>query len=88
VDVESCAGLSRAGAGTSPFPSLRESLAATGANLRVFGFNHYSTGVKFQFHCSFANHVAAPADRTAREVLELVHFGGPIPFPPSPRVLG
>jgi hypothetical protein len=74
VKVESCAGSSRARAGTSPFPGPRMSLAAAGVNLQVSGSSHFFAGAKFQFHRSFANHVAAPTDRSAGEVLEPAHF--------------
>jgi hypothetical protein len=68
------AGLSKAGAGTSPFPGPRKSLAAAGVNPQVSGFSHYFAGVRFRFRRSFANHVAAQTDRTAGEVLEPAHF--------------
>jgi hypothetical protein len=71
-----------------PSPGLRITLAAAGVNLQASGFSHFFADATFQFRHSFASHVAAPTDRTASEVLELAHFQGPIPFPPSPRVLG
>jgi hypothetical protein len=74
VKAKSCAGSSGAGASTSPFPGPRKSLAVAGVNLRVSGFSHYFAGIRFRFHQSFANHVTAPADRTAGEVLEPAHF--------------
>jgi hypothetical protein len=72
--TKSCTGSSGAGAGTFPFPGLRTSLAAVGVNLPVSSSSHYFARVKFQFCRSFADHVAAPADRTAGEVLEPAHF--------------
>jgi hypothetical protein len=85
VKAKSCAGSSEAGAGTSPFPGPRMSLAAAGVNLQVFGFSHFFAGAKFRFRRSFANHVTEPTDWTAGKVLDPAHFRGPIPFPPSPR---
>jgi hypothetical protein len=64
----------RAGAGTFPFPGLHTSLAAFGVNLQVSSSSHYFVSVKFRFRRSFTDHVAAPADRTAGEVLEPAHF--------------
>jgi hypothetical protein len=61
-------------AGTSPFPGSRTSLAAAGVNLQVSGSSHLFAVVKFRFRRSFANHVTAPADRTAGEVLEPAYF--------------
>jgi hypothetical protein len=58
----------------SPFPGLRMSLAAVGVNLQVSGSGHYFASVRFRFRCSFADHVAALADRIAGEVLEPAHF--------------
>jgi hypothetical protein len=74
VNVEPCTGSSRARTGTSPFPGLHTSLAAAGANPQVSGSSHYFAGVRFRFRRLFANHIAAPADRTAGEVLEPAHF--------------
>jgi hypothetical protein len=74
VKVESCAGSSGAGAGTSPFPGPRMSLAAVGVNLQVSGSSHLFAVVKFRFCRSFANHIAALAERTAGEVLEPAYF--------------
>jgi hypothetical protein len=74
VEVESYAGSSEAGAGTSPFPGPRTSLATDGVNLQVSGSSHYFASGRLRFRRSFADHVAAPADRTAGEVLEPAHF--------------
>jgi hypothetical protein len=74
MEAESCTSSSGARAGTSPFPGLRTSLAAAGVNLQVLGSSHYFASVRFRFRRSFADHVAAPADRTAGEVLEPAHF--------------
>jgi hypothetical protein len=57
-----------------PSPGPRTSLAAAGVNLQVSGFSHFFAGAKFRFRCSFANHIAAPTDRAAGEVLEPAHF--------------
>jgi hypothetical protein len=88
VETESCTGSSGAGAGTSPFSGLRMSLAVVGVNLQVSGSSHYFASVRLRFRRSFADHIVAPADRTAGEVLEPAHFRGPIPFPPSPPSFG
>jgi hypothetical protein len=48
--------------------------AAARANLQVSGFSHFFAGAKFQFCCLFVNHVAAPTDWTAGEVLEPAHL--------------
>jgi hypothetical protein len=74
MEVESCASSSRAGAGTSPFPGPRTSLATDGVNLQVFGSSHLFAVVRFRFCHSFANHVAASAEWTAGEVLESAYF--------------
>jgi hypothetical protein len=74
VEVESCAGSSEAGAGTSPFPGSRTSLAAGGVNLQVSSFSHLFAVVKFHFRRSFANHIAVPAEQTIGEVLEPAYF--------------
>jgi hypothetical protein len=74
VKAKSCTGSSGVGAGTSPFPGLRASLAAVGVNLQVSGSSHCFASVRFRFRRLFADHVAALADRTAGEVLELAHF--------------
>jgi hypothetical protein len=74
VKTKSYTGSSGAGDGTSPFPGLRMSLAAVGVNLQVSGSSHYFASVRLRFRRSFADHVAAPADRIADEVLELAHF--------------
>jgi hypothetical protein len=74
VEVQSCAGLSGAGAGTSPFPGPRTSPAAGGANLQVSGSSHLFAVIKFRFRCSFASHIAASAERTTSEVLEPAYF--------------
>jgi hypothetical protein len=74
MEVESCAGSSGAGAGTSPFLGPHTSLAAGGVNLRVSGSSHLFAVVKFRFRRSFANHIAASAERTAGEVLEPAYF--------------
>jgi hypothetical protein len=74
VEVESCAGSSETGAGTSPFPGPRTSLAAGGVNLQVSGSSHFFAVVRFRFCRSFANHIAAPAERTTGEVLETTYF--------------
>jgi hypothetical protein len=74
VEVESCAGSSGAGAGTSPFPGPRTSPAAGGVNLQVSGSSHLFAVVKFRFCRSFANHVATSAEQTAGEVLEPAYF--------------
>jgi hypothetical protein len=74
VKVESCAGSSGAGTGTSPFLCPRTSLAADRVNLQVSGSSHLFAVVKFRFHCSFANHITASAERTAGEVLEPAYF--------------
>jgi hypothetical protein len=70
VKVVSCAGLSGAGADTSPFSGPRTSLAAAGVNLQVSGSCHPFAVVKFRFRRSFANHIAA----SAGEVLEPAYF--------------
>jgi hypothetical protein len=74
VEVKSYAGSSEARAGTFPSPGPRTSLAAGGVNLRVFGSSHLFVVVKFRFHRSFANHIAAPAERTTGKVLEPAYF--------------
>jgi hypothetical protein len=74
VKAEFYASSSEARAGMPPFPGPRMSLAAVGVNLQASGSSHFFAGVKFQFCCSFANHIAAPPDRTAGEVLEPAHF--------------
>jgi hypothetical protein len=74
VKAKSCTGLSVAGAGTSPFPGICTSLAAVGVNLQVSGSSHYFASVRFRFRHSFADHVVAPPDRIAGEVLEPAHF--------------
>jgi hypothetical protein len=74
MEIESHAGSSGAGAGMSPFPGPRTFLTTDGVNLQVSGSGHLLAVVKFQFHCSFANHVAASAERTAGEVLEPAYF--------------
>jgi hypothetical protein len=74
MNVEPCTGSSGAGAGTSPFPGLHTSLATARANLQVSGSSCYFAGVRFRFGRSFANHIAAPVDRAAGEVLGSAHF--------------
>jgi hypothetical protein len=74
VKVESYAGSSGAGAGTSPFPGPRTFLAMAGVNLQVSGSSHLFAVVKFRFRRLFANHIAASAERTAGEVLEPAYF--------------
>jgi hypothetical protein len=74
MKTKSCTGSSEVGVGTFPFPGLRTSLAAVGVDLPVSGSSHYFARVRFRFCRSFADHVAAPADRTAGEVLEPAHF--------------
>jgi hypothetical protein len=74
MEVESCAGSSGARAGTSPFPGPRTSLTTDGVNLQVSGSSHVFAVVRFRFLRSFANHVAALAERTAGKVLELAYF--------------
>jgi hypothetical protein len=74
METKSCTGLSEVGAGTFPFPGLRTFLAAVGVDFPVFGSSRYFAHVRFQFCCLFANHVTAPANRIADEVLEPAHF--------------
>jgi hypothetical protein len=74
VKVESCAGSSGAGAGTSPLSGPRMSLAAAGVNLQVSGSSHYFASIRFRFRRPFADHVAASTERTAGEVLEPAYF--------------
>jgi hypothetical protein len=74
VEAESCAGSNEARASTPPFPGPRTSLAAGGVNLQVFGSSHLFAVVKFRFRRSFANHIAASAERTTGEVLEPAYF--------------
>jgi hypothetical protein len=74
MKTKSCTGSSEVGAGTFPFPSLRTSLAAVGVDLLVSGSSRYSARVRFRFCCSFADHIAAPANRIADEVLEPAYF--------------
>jgi hypothetical protein len=88
METKSCTGSSEAGAGTFPFPGLHTFFAAVGVDFPVSGSSRYFARVRFRFCCSFADHVAAPANRIADEVLEPAYFCGQIPFPPSPRVLG
>jgi hypothetical protein len=57
-----------------PFPGLRTSLAVVGVDLQVSGSSHYFASVRFRFRRLFADLIAAPADRTAGEVLEPAHF--------------
>jgi hypothetical protein len=64
----------RVGAGAFSFPRLRMSRAAIGADLLASSSSRCFASVRFRFHCSFANRVAAPAARTAGEVLELACF--------------
>jgi hypothetical protein len=74
VEVESYAGLSETGADTSLFLGPRTSLAAGGVDLQVFGSSHLFAVVRFRFCCLFADHIAAPAERTTGEVLEPAYF--------------
>jgi hypothetical protein len=78
----------RVRAGTFPFPGLRTSQAMIGVDLLVSGSSRCFASVRFRFRCSFADRVAVLAAQTVGEVLEPARFRGPIPFPPSPRVLG
>jgi hypothetical protein len=57
-----------------PFPGLRTFLAAVGVDFPVSGSSHYFARVGFRFYCSFADHVAVPANRIADEVLEPAYF--------------
>jgi hypothetical protein len=88
AETESCTGSGEVEADTFPFPGLRMSQTTIGVDLPVSGSSRWFASVRLRFRCSFADRVAAPADRTAGEVLEPARFLGPIPFPPSPRVLG
>jgi hypothetical protein len=74
VEVESCTGSGETGAGTSSFPGPRTSLTVCGVNLQVSGSSHLFVVVRFRFCCSFASHIAAPAERTTGEVLEPAYF--------------
>jgi hypothetical protein len=74
MKTESCTGSSEVRAGMLPFPGLRTSLAAVGVDLSVSGSGRYFARVRFRFCCSFADHVAAPANRIADEVLEPAYF--------------
>jgi hypothetical protein len=74
VKVESCAGSSGARASMSPFPGPRTSLATARVNLQASGSSHLFAVVRFRFCRSFANHIAASAERTAGEVLEPAYF--------------
>jgi hypothetical protein len=74
VEVESYAGSSEAGAGASPFPGPRTSLAAGGVNLQFSGSSHLFAVVRFRFRRSFADHIVASAERTTGEVLEPAYF--------------
>jgi hypothetical protein len=64
----------RVGAGMFPFPGLRTYQATIGVDLLVSGSSRCFVSVRFRFHCSFADRVTAPADRTAGEVLEPARF--------------
>jgi hypothetical protein len=68
-----------------PFPSLRMTLAMAGVNFQISGFSRFFVIARFQFRCSFADHVAAPTDRTASEGLELATSEGQFPFPLAPE---
>jgi hypothetical protein len=62
------------GAGTFPFLGLRTSQAMIGVDLLVSGSSRFFASVRLRFRCLFADRVAAPADRTAGEVLEPARF--------------
>jgi hypothetical protein len=74
VEVESCVGSGKTGAGTPLFPGPRTSFTARGVNLQVSGSRQLFAVVRFQFCCSLANHIAAPTERTTGEVLEPAYF--------------
>jgi hypothetical protein len=74
MKIKSYTGSSKAGVGTFPFLGLRTPLAAVGVNLQVSGSSHYFARVRFRFCCSFADHVAAPANWIADEVLGPAYF--------------
>jgi hypothetical protein len=57
-----------------PLPGLRTSHAMIGVDFLVSGSSRCFANVKFRFHCSLADCVAAPAERTAGEVLEPACF--------------
>jgi hypothetical protein len=64
----------RVGAGAFPFPSLRAFRATIGADLLAFSSSRCFASVRFRFRCLLVDRVAAPAARTAGEVLELACF--------------
>jgi hypothetical protein len=64
----------RVGAGAFPFPSLRTFRATIGADLLAFSSSRCFASIRFRFRCLFVDRVAAPAARTAGEVLELACF--------------
>jgi hypothetical protein len=64
----------RVRASAFPFPSLHMFQVTIGVGLLVSGSSHCFASVRFRFRCSFTNRVAAPAARTAGEVLELACF--------------
>jgi hypothetical protein len=64
----------RVGAGAFPFPSLRTFRATIGADLLASSSSRCFASVRFRFRCLFVDRVAAPAARTASEVLELACF--------------
>jgi hypothetical protein len=74
METESCTGSSEVRAGTLPFPGLRTFLATVGVDFPVSRSSHYFARVRFQFCCSFADHVTALANRIADEVLEPAYF--------------
>jgi hypothetical protein len=74
METEFCTGSGEARAGTFSFPGLRTFLATVGVDFPVSGSSRCFARVRFRFCCSFADHVAAPANRIADEVLEPAYF--------------
>jgi hypothetical protein len=74
METKSCTGSSKVRAGAFHFLGLRTFLAAVGVDFPVSGSSRYFARVRFRFCCSFADHVATPANRIADEVLEPAYF--------------
>jgi hypothetical protein len=74
LETESCTGSGEVEAGALPFPGLCTSRTTIGVDLPVSGSSRCFAIDRFRFHCSFADRVAAPAARTAGEVLEPACF--------------